>query len=121
MNLEELRKLREKGQREMMQRSDNAKYRIVVGMGTSGIAAGAREVLKAFIEEINSRKIKDVVVMQTGEKGYSSKEPVVEVFVHEEKEPVVYGNINPEKAKRIVTEHIVGGVIVEDYQVVFGD
>ncbi len=121
MNLEELRKLREKGQREMMQRSDTAEYRIVVGMGTSGIAAGAREVLKAFIDEINSRHIKDVVVMQTGEKGYSSKEPVVEVFYKDEKEPVVYGNIDPEKVKRIVDEHIVGSVIIEDFQVVFGD
>lgn len=118
MNLEELRKLREKGQREMMQRSDTAKFRIVVGMGTSGIAAGAREVLKAFIDEINSKHIKDVVVMQTGEKGYSSREPVVEVF-EDDVEPVLYGNIDPVKAKRIVEEHIEHGRIIKDYQIIF--
>jgi len=117
MNLEELRKLREKGQREMMQRSDTSKFRIVVGMGTSGIAAGAREVLKAFIDEINSKHIKDVVVMQTGEKGYSSREPVVEVF-EEDKESVLYGNIDPGKAKRIVEEHIEHGRIIKDYQII---
>lgn len=120
MNLEELRKLREKGQRDLMQRSDSARYRIVVGMGTSGIAAGAREVLKAFIDEINSKNIKDVIVMQTGEKGYSSKEPVVEIF-EDDKEPVVYGNIDPDKVKRIVDEHISGGTIIEDFQIIFGD
>ena len=120
MNLEELRKLREKGQREMMQRSDTSKYRIVVGMGTSGIAAGAREVLKAFIDEINAKGIKDVVVMQTGEKGYSSKEPVVEVF-EEGKEPILYGNIDLEKAKQIVEEHIVKGTIIKDYQIIFSN
>ncbi len=119
MNLEELRKLREKGQREMMQRSDTSKYRIVVGMGTSGIAAGAREVLKAFIDEINAQDIKDVIVMQTGEKGFSSREPVVEVF-EEGSEPVLYGNINPEKAKRIVEEHIGRGNIIKDYQIIVG-
>ncbi len=118
MNLEELRKLREKGQREMMQRSDTAKFRIVVGMGTSGIAAGAREVLKAFIDEINAKHVTDAVVMQTGEKGYSSREPVVEVF-EDDAEPVLYGNIDPEKAKRIVEEHIEHGRIVKDYQIIF--
>ncbi len=120
MNLKELKNLREKSQREMMQRSDTFTYRIVVGMGTSGIAAGAREVLRTFIDEINSKKIKDVIVMQTGEKGYSSKEPVVEVF-EEGGETVLYGNIDPEKAKRIVDGHIIGGSVIKDYQIISGN
>ncbi len=118
MNLEELRKLREKGQRDMMQRSDTSKFRIVVGMGTSGIAAGAREVLTSFIDELNSKEVKDVIVMQTGEKGYSSREPVVEVF-EENKDPVLYGNINAEKAKQIVNAHIINNNIIKDYQITY--
>jgi len=113
-NLEELRKLREKAQKEIQLRSKDARVKVVVGMGTSGIAAGAREVLKAFITEINLKNLTDVMVTQTGEKGMSSMEPIVEI--HEEKKPVIiYGDMNPSKVKKVVEEHIVNGKVVEDY------
>ena len=70
--LEELRKIRKKTQQEMKLRASNNRVKIVVGMGTSSIASGAREIIKAIIEEVAKRNLTDVVVAQTGEKGLSS-------------------------------------------------
>ncbi|OPY05510.1 MAG: NADP-reducing hydrogenase subunit HndB [Syntrophorhabdus sp. PtaB.Bin184] len=116
MNLEELRKIREKAQKDVELRQKQARVRIVVGMGTSGIAAGARDVLKTFVEEVGKRNLSDVVVTQTGEKGLASQEPMVEVF-EEDKPVVVYGNMDPEKAKRVVVEHVVNGHPVSEFAI----
>lgn len=116
MNLEELKKIREKAQKDVELRQKQARVRIVVGMGTSGIAAGARDVLKTFVEEVGKRNLSDVVVTQTGEKGLASQEPMVEVF-EEEKPAVVYGNMSPEKAKRVVVEHVVNGHPVSEFAI----
>lgn len=114
MKLEDLRKLREESKQKLNQRKTDARVKIVVGMGTSGIAAGAREVLSALLEEVEKRKLDDVIVTQSGEKGFASFEPVVEI--HEEGKPkVVYGLMNPAKAVKVVAEHIVNGNIVEEY------
>jgi NADP-reducing hydrogenase subunit HndB len=114
MNLEELKKIREKAQKDVELRQKQARIRIVVGMGTSGIAAGARDVLKTFVEEIGRRNLTDVMVTQTGEKGLASQEPLVEVY-EEGKPLVVYGNINAEKAKRLIVEHVVNGNPVTEF------
>ena len=116
MNLEELKKIREKAQKDVELRQKQARIRIVVGMGTSGIAAGARDVLKTFVEEVEKRNLTDVIVTQTGEKGLASQEPMVEVF-EEEKPVVVYGNMDPEKAKRVVVEHVVNGQPVSEFAI----
>ena len=114
MNLEELKKIREKAQKDVELRQKQARIRIVVGMGTSGIAAGARDVLKTFVEEIGRRNLTDVMVTQTGEKGLASQEPLVEVY-EEGKPLVVYGNMNAEKAKRVIVEHVVNGNPVTEF------
>jgi len=114
MKLEELRKIRERVRRDLRLRGGKVRVRIVVGMGTSGIAAGAREVLRAFLEEIEKRKLTDVIVTQTGEKGFASREPVVEI-VERDKPTVVYGNMTPEKAKKVMVEHVINGNVVSDY------
>jgi (2Fe-2S) ferredoxin len=88
-------------------------------MGTSGIAMGAREVMKAILDEIAQRGIQNVLVTQTGEKGLSSMEPVVDV-IEPGKPTVTYGNVDAPKAKKIVAEHIVNGRIVNDYVVSTG-
>jgi len=116
MNLEELKKIREKAQKDVELRQKQARIRIVVGMGTSGIAAGARDVLKTFIEEIGRRNLTDVIVTQTGEKGLASQEPLVEVY-EEGKPLVVYGSVTAEKAKRVVVEHVVNGNPVTDFAI----
>ncbi|MBN2461228.1 MAG: (2Fe-2S) ferredoxin domain-containing protein [Candidatus Cloacimonetes bacterium] len=111
--LEELRKIRKKAQQEMKLRSGDYRIKIVIGMGTSGIAMGAREVMKAVLDEISKRQLTDVMVTQTGEKGLSSMEPVVDVI--EANHPVItYGNVSPVNARRIVLEHIVNGRIVNE-------
>ncbi|MCR4428052.1 MAG: (2Fe-2S) ferredoxin domain-containing protein [Caldiserica bacterium] len=116
MKLEELRKIREKAQQELGLREGKARIRVIIGMGTSGIAAGARETLRAFLAEIENRNLTDVLVTQTGEKGLASQEPVV--VVEEPGKPrVIYGMVTPEVAKRIVAEHIVNGVVVSEYVV----
>ena len=114
MNLEELKQIREKAQKDIQLRQKQARLRIVVGMGTSGIAAGGREVLKTIVEEIARRNLPDVMITQTGEKGLASHEPMVEVL-EEGKPGVVYGNMTSEKAKRVVEEHVVKGSPVVEY------
>ena len=118
--LTDLKKIREKAQEEMKLRGSNTRIKIVVGMGTSGIAMGAREVMKTFLEEIASRSLTDVLVTQTGEKGLSSMEPVVDV-IEDDKPKVTYGNMTPDKVKKVVVEHIVNGRIVSDYVVATGN
>ena len=114
MNLEELKKIREKAQKDVELRQKQARIRVVVGMGTSGIAAGARDVLKTFVDEIGKRNLPDVIVTQTGEKGLASQEPMVEIF-EEGKPVVIYGNMSIEKTKRVVVEHIVNGNPVSEF------
>ncbi|MGB9750263.1 MAG: (2Fe-2S) ferredoxin domain-containing protein [Caldisericia bacterium] len=114
MKLEDLRKIREKVKEEMRLREGKARVKIVIGMGTSGIAAGARETLKTFLEEIEKRNLKDVIITQTGERGLASKEPVV-VIEETDKPKIIYGDVTPEVAKRIIVEHIINGIPVSEY------
>jgi len=114
MKLEDLRKIRERASKDLNLRKGNARVQIVVGMGTSGIAAGARDVLAAFLDEIAKRGLTDVVVTQTGGRGLASSEPVVEIHV-QEKPIVVYGNVDRERAARIVAEHVVNGQAIDDF------
>ncbi|MBC7332615.1 MAG: (2Fe-2S) ferredoxin domain-containing protein [Synergistetes bacterium] len=114
MKIEELRKLREKVREELkLREGGEPRVKIIVSMGTSGIAAGAREVLKAFLDEISKRGLKDVVVLQTGEKGLASAEPLVEVVTKEAS--ITYGRVTPEVARKIVVEHVINGKILSEY------
>ncbi len=90
--------------------------RVVVGMATCGIAAGARPVLNAFTEEVARRELHDVLVTQTGCIGICQYEPVVEVYMPG-KEKVTYVKMTPEKAVRVVGEHLVGGTPVTEYAI----
>jgi NADP-reducing hydrogenase subunit HndB len=108
MKLEDLKKIREKTEKDMLLRAGNSRLRVVVGMGTSGIAAGARETLKTFLDEVEKRDLRDVIVTQAGERGLSSHEPIVTVS-EEGKPSVVYGNVTAETARKIVAEHLVNG------------
>ena len=88
--------------------------RVVVGMATCGIAAGARPVLNAFTEEVARRELHDVLVTQTGCIGICQYEPVVEVY-EPGKEKVTYVKMTPEKAIRMVHHHLMNGEPVQDY------
>ena len=116
-SIEELRAIREKmrNQIDLRQKSgDN--IRVVVGMATCGIAAGARPVLNAFTEEIRKRNLSNVTVSQTGCIGLCQHEPIVEVF-EPDKEKVTYIRMDTEKTARVVLEHLVNRQIVTEYTV----
>ena len=90
--------------------------RVVVGMATCGIAAGARPVMLAFMDEIAKRHLDHVTVSQTGCAGMCRLEPMVDVYVPGQ-EKVTYVKLTPDMVPRIVTEHIVNGRVVEEYTI----
>lgn len=114
-SLAELNAIKDKMKNKLSVRGDNENnVKIVVGMATCGIAAGARPVLTTFSEEVTSKNLANVVVSQTGCIGICQYEPVVEVF-EPGKEKVTYIKMNPEKAKKVMEEHIIGGKVVTEY------
>ena len=116
-SLAELKALRDEMKTKVGIREDaNDNIRIVVGMATCGIAAGARPVLAAFTEEVAKRALTNVTVAQTGCIGICQYEPVVEVFAPG-KEKVTYVKMTPEKVARIVSDHIVNGNPVAEYTI----
>jgi len=112
-SLEDLKKVREEALRKRELRATSGQIEIVVGMGTVGIAAGARETLKAILDFIESENVSGVVVRQAGNIGLDSFEPVVQVTVGTEPK-VTYGKVSPDSAVRIMKEHVVEGNIVKD-------
>ena len=115
-SLSELEEIRKRTLESVNLRKDRSGTRVVVGMGTCGIAAGARPVLFSFIEEIKKRNIQDVTVTQTGCIGVCRLEPMVEVYRPGE-EKVTYVKMTPEKVKRVVAEHIVNGRSVTEFTI----
>ena len=115
-SLSELEEIRKRALEAVNLRKDRNGTRVVVGMGTCGIAAGARPVLLSFIEEIKKRNLQDVIVTQTGCIGVCRLEPMVEVYRPGE-EKVTYIKMTPDKVKRIVAEHIVNGRPVTEFTI----
>ena len=116
-SLAELAAIREKMQSKVVIREGEGNVRVVVGMATCGIAAGARPVLAAFVEGVNANGLTDKVsITQTGCIGICQYEPVVEVF-EEGKEKVTYVKLDAQKAAEIVEKHLKGGKIVDEYTI----
>ena len=114
-SLAELQALRDQMKAKVGIREDDSdNIRVVVGMATCGIAAGARPVLAAFTEEVAKRNLQNVTVAQTGCIGICQYEPVVEVF-EPGKEKVTYVKMSPEKVARIVSDHLVNGKPVAEF------
>ena len=116
-SLAELAAIKERMKDKVAIREGSGSVRVVVGMATCGIAAGARPVLSAFVEEVNQAGLAEkVTVTQTGCIGICQYEPVVEIF-EEGKEKVTYVKMTAEKAARVVAEHIKGGNVVEEFTI----
>ncbi len=116
-SLAELQAIKERTLNAMTARNDSEEAtRIVVGMATCGIAAGARPVMNAFTEELARRALKGVTVSQTGCIGMCQYEPIVEVFVPGQ-EKVTYVQMSAEKVAKVVNDHIVNGNVVTEYTV----
>lgn len=112
--LEDLKKLREEALEKRRVKSASGQVQIIVGMGTVGIAAGARETLKAILEYIENENLSDIIVRQTGNIGLDSYEPIVQVVMGDNPK-VTYGRVTPDGARRIMKEHVTGGQIVKEF------
>ena len=114
-SLAELAAIREQMKDKVAIRTGSGEIRVVVGMATCGISAGARPVLSTFVEEVaNAGLAYKVMVTQTGCIGICQYEPVVEIF-EDGKDKVTYVKMTSDKAKRVVEEHLKGGKPVEEY------
>ena len=115
-SIAELEEIRKKTLDQIGMRKNQDGMRVVVGMATCGIAAGARPVMNAFMEELKKRNIHDVNVTMTGCIGVCRLEPIVEIF-NADGGKVTYVKMDPEKAARVVAEHIVNGRVCADYTI----
>ncbi|HZK17145.1 MAG: (2Fe-2S) ferredoxin domain-containing protein [Anaerolineaceae bacterium] len=115
-SLDDLKRIRAEALRKQELKTTSGKTEIIVGMGTVGIAAGARETLKAILDYIDHNNLENVIIRQTGNIGIDSYEPVVQVILPGA-EKVTYGRVNTEIAKVIMDEHVVNNRIVTDYKI----
>ncbi len=119
IKLADLDSISEKIKRTMLLREGAGRARVIVHMGTCGIAAGARPVMNAVMDEIEARGVKDVILTISSCAGLCSREPMMTVELEGEP-PVKYVDLTPEKAKRIFVEHVLGGKIVTEYALALG-
>ncbi len=113
-SLEDLKRLREEALEKRRVKTATGEVQVIVGMGTVGIAAGARDTLKAILEYIEAENLTGIVVRQTGNIGMDSFEPIVQVVIGDNPK-VTYGKVTPDAARRIMKEHVAGGKIVKEH------
>lgn len=113
-NLEELKVMREKVQKDSSLKSGKHRIKIVIGMGTCGIAAGAKETMDEFSDLIQKSKRNDIIVTASGCYGFCSQEPMIHIYV-EDQIPVTYRNVDVEAARIIFDEHVLNNKVVEQY------
>ena len=116
---EDLGKLAEKVKRTTLLREGEGRVRVIVHMGTCGIAAGARAIMKAVLDEIEAKDLKDVLVTASSCAGLCSREPMMTVEAPDQP-PVKYVDLTAEKVEAIFAQHIVGGKVVDEYALAQG-
>ena len=114
LTIDDLKKMRDDLRGKMSVRSGEAKAKVVVHMSTCGIAAGAREVLNAFLGEIEKSKVTDIIVTTSSCAGLCSREPMATVE-YQQDAPVKYVDLNPEKARKIFEQHLMNGIMVKEF------
>jgi NADP-reducing hydrogenase subunit HndB len=119
LTIEELRKGREEARSKIHLREGEFRGKVTVHMGTCGIAAGAREIVSAFLNQKENRKIIDILITTSGCAGLCSREPMATVELLDAP-PVKYGNLTADKATKIFENHILGGHIVQEYAIGVG-
>lgn len=112
--VEELEEIRKKTWEDINPGLDRKRARIVIGMATCGIAAGAKLVMNSILDELKRNDINNVIVSQTGCIGICKLEPVVEVYMPG-KEKVTYVKMNVTRARRMIYEHVIGGKVINEY------
>jgi NADP-reducing hydrogenase subunit HndB len=116
-SFEDLKRLREEAIRLKEMRESQGKTEVVVSMGTIGIAAGARETLKAILAFVEQKGLSDIIVRQTGSMGFEGSDPVVQVQLAEG-EKVTYAKVNVAAVQRIMQDHVCDGNVVEDLRMI---
>jgi NADP-reducing hydrogenase subunit HndB len=119
LTIDELRKMRESSKKKISLREGNFRGKLIVHLGTCGIAAGARDIMSTFLDEFEYRGITDIMFTTSGCAGLCSKEPMITVEL-EDSAPVKYGELTPEKARKILDDHIIGGEIVKEFAIGIG-
>jgi len=119
ITVDDLKRIKEAHKAEFTLREGGSRARITVHMGTCGIAAGARTVMEALLDEISKSNVNDVAVTTSGCAGLCSKEPMATIEIINEA-PVKYGSLNEEKIRKIFQEHVLKGHAVEEYALVLG-
>jgi NADP-reducing hydrogenase subunit HndB len=114
LTLDDLKKIRDESRTATQLREGESPVKVIVHMGTTGIAAGAREVMVALMAELAKRRITNVTVTQSGSFSLESEEPVVTV-IRPNADMVSYGKVTPEKIGRILVEHILGNRIITEW------
>ena len=117
---EDLKRIALKMKKVINLREGTAKAKIIVHMGTCGIAAGARIVMTTLIEEIDKRNLDDTLLTISSCAGLCSREPMVTVVLQDQS-PVKYVDLTPEKAIEILEKHVLGGEIVKEYALAVGN
>jgi len=113
-SLDDLKRLRDEALEKRKVKSASGQAQVIVAMGTCGIAAGARDAMKAILDTIESESLTGISVTQTGCIGLCEREPIVQVVIGDQPK-VTYGKVTPEIARRIMNEHVVKGNIVADH------
>ena len=112
-SLEDLKRLKAEAVEKRKAKTMEGTAQIVVGMGTCGIAAGARETMKAILDVIEVENMSGIVVTQTGCIGLCEWEPIVEVVIRDQPK-VTYGKVSAERAKQIMKQHVAGGKVIPE-------
>ncbi|MDX9849376.1 MAG: (2Fe-2S) ferredoxin domain-containing protein [Anaerolineaceae bacterium] len=115
-SIEDLKRIRDEALKKQEMKSASGQKQIIVGMGTCGIAAGARDTMKAILEKIEKDNLGGIIVTQTGCIGICEMEPIVQVQIGEEPK-VTYGKVTQDVAARIIDEHVLSGNIVKENMV----
>lgn len=119
LKIEDLEKITGDVKRKMSVREGSGRVKITVHMGTCGIAAGAREIMNAFLEEIQKHDVKDVIITTSGCAGLCSREPMATIEFMSDA-PVKYVDLTPEKVMKIFNDHVMKGKFVQDYALSIG-
>ena len=113
-SLDDLKRIREEALEKRKVKATSGQAQVIVAMGTCGIAAGARDAMKAILDTIETDSLTGIIVTQTGCIGLCDREPIVQVVLGEQAK-VTYGKVTPDIARRIMREHVVKGKIVEGH------
>jgi len=116
---EDLKKIRERMARTMNLRDGDARAKVTVHMGTCGIAAGARKIMSSLLGLLEEQKVDDVVITTSGCAGLCSREPMLTVELKGQA-PIKYVDLDEDKTKKIFSEHVLSGVVVEEYALAIG-